>query len=87
MVQMIKDVGLPHKKTELSSSLSGKEKLEITDTASYKVIKDVSFFFLPKYLFCYTCTMKNLINENVKFWYEINRNVVSCKIDIIKCSE
>jgi hypothetical protein len=47
----------------------------------------VSFFFLPKYLFCYTCTMKNLINKNVKFWYEINRNVVSCKIDIIKCSE
>jgi ABC-type ATPase involved in cell division len=45
MVQMIKDVGLPHKKTELSSSLSGKEKLEITDTALYKVIKDVSFFF------------------------------------------
>jgi ATP-binding cassette subfamily A (ABC1) protein 1 len=28
MVQMIKDVGLPHKKTELSSSLSGKEKLD-----------------------------------------------------------
>jgi ABC-type ATPase involved in cell division len=45
MVQMIKDVGLPHKKTELSSSLSGKEKLEITDAALYKVIKDVSFFF------------------------------------------
>lgn len=48
MVQMIKDVGLPHKKTELSSSLSGKEKLEITDTALYKVIKDVSFFFFAK---------------------------------------
>jgi ABC-type ATPase involved in cell division len=51
MVQMIKDVGLPHKKTELSSSLSGKEKLEITDTALYKVIKDVSFFFCQNICF------------------------------------
>ena len=87
MVQMIKDVGLPHKKTELSSSLSGKEKLEITDTALYKVIKDVSFFFAKIFVLLHMYTMKNLINKNVKFWYEINRNVVSCKIDIIKCSE